>query len=407
MKQGKIDFVNEEGKTLSARLDLPLFTHPIAYAVFAHCFTCNKNLTAVRNISRALTQEGIAVLRFDFTGLGESEGDFTDTDFSSNVSDLVSAARFLEENYSSPQILIGHSLGGAAVIFAASKISSVKAVATIGAPCDPEHVTNLIKNSVEEIESLGKAEVELAGRKFTIKKKFLDDLRDKELTKVVAGLKAAFLIMHSPQDETVGIENAAEIYLAAKHPKSFVTLDGADHLLSDRQDSLYAGSMIAAWAMRYIEIPSEAGSLSTDKQVVGRIGEEHYTTEILAEGHSLIADEPESAGGNDFGPSPYALLSSSLAACTAMTLRMYADRKKWDLKEVKVHIQHGKDYARDCEDCEEKPGGKIDIFEREIELEGNLDNEQRARLIEIADKCPVHKTLHSEVNIKTFLKKPK
>lgn len=248
----KITFKNEKGQTLAARLELPKNSTPRAYALFAHCFTCNKNLTAVRTIGRTLTQKNIAVLRFDFTGLGESEGDFESTNFSSNIEDLYSAASFLAENYEAPSLLIGHSLGGAAVLFASKKISSVRAIATIGAPSNPEHVSHLFKNSVEEINDSGKAIVAIGGREFTIQKHFLEDIQDKNIKHQLEDFKNSILVMHSPQDTTVGIENAAEIYKAARHPKSFVSLNGADHLLSNKKDSEYVGQIIATWADRYL-----------------------------------------------------------------------------------------------------------------------------------------------------------
>ena len=403
MRSEKVQFTNANGYALSARLELPVDKHPHSYALFAHVFTGNKNLSATRHISRALTLNGIAVLRFDFTGLGESEGDFEDTNFTSNVEDLLAAARFLETNYLPPKILIGHSLGGAAVIFAAKHIESVKAVATIGAPSNPEHVSHLLEAKLDDIEKHGKATVSIDGRNFTIKKQFLDDLRSKNMFSILKELKKALLVLHSPQDSVVEIDNAAEIYKAAFHPKSFITLDGADHMLSNKHDSTYVGNLIASWVTRYIEIPKR-DKLKTNKQVVVRLGEEGYTTEIMAGRHGIIADESEQLGGNDFGPSPYELLSSSLGACTAMTLQMYARRKEWDLKEVKVHLSYDKDYLEDCESCE-KPESKIDHFDRVIELTGNLTEEQKSRLLEIAEKCPVHKTLHKEIVIHSFLDK--
>jgi len=402
MKSQKINFKNQSGEMLAARLELPVDSHPHSFALFAHCFTCNKNLIAVRNICRAMTLSGIAVLRFDFTGLGESEGDFENTNFSSNVDDLVSASKFLEENYQAPKILIGHSLGGAAVIFAAHQLPSVKAVATIGAPSSPAHVSHLFKNGLEEIRQKGEALITIGGREFSINKQFIEDLEEKNMVSTVRNLNCSLLVMHSPQDTTVSIENAADIYKAARHPKSFISLDGADHLLSDKVDSVYVGDLIACWVKRYIEMP-ESETLRTDKQVVVKLGNKGFTTEIMAGRHGLIADEPENFGGNDFGPTPYELVSAGLGACTAITLRMYADRKEWDLKEVIVHLDHQKLHAEDCEKCETKTG-KIDHFVRVIEFEANLNEEQKSRLLEIAEKCPVHKTLQSEVVVHTKLK---
>lgn len=403
MRTFQVSFDNAQGETLAARLELPANQHPHNYVLFAHCFTCNKNLVAIKNISRSLTRDGFAVLRFDFTGLGESEGEFADTNFSSNVEDLVQAARFLEQNYQAPTLLIGHSLGGAAVLAAKQHLPSVKAVTTIGAPYHPAHVAHLFQDSQEEITANGVAQVSIGGRPFKIKKQFIDDITELSTNfQVINNLNAALMVMHSPEDDTVEIDNATQIYKAAQHPRNFVSLDGADHLLGRRKDSLYVGDVIATWAKRYVEIPAQP-RLATDAQTVVYTGAQSYTTDILTGNHRLTADEPTSVGGNDFGPTPYDLLSAALGACTSMTLRMYADRKKWDLKGVKVHINHNKMHAQDCADCETEKG-KIDEFVRSIELEGNLDDTQRKRLMEIADKCPVHRTLHSEVKVRTELK---
>jgi len=404
MRSEKVEFTNSNGYKLSAKLELPADQHPHSFALFAHVFTGNKNLTATRHISRALTLDGIGVLRFDFTGLGESEGDFADTNFTSNVEDLMAAAQFLTDNYDAPKIMIGHSLGGAAAIFAASRLDSIQAVATIGTPSEPEHVSHLLEDSLETIEAKGVARVSVGGRMFTIKKQFLDDIRSKNMFKLLKELRKPILILHSPQDSVVEIENAAQIYHASYHPKSFVTLDGADHMLSNKTDAAYAGSLIASWVMRYLDLPKKE-VLRTERQVVAKLGEVGFTTEIMAGNHGLLADESEEVKGDDFGPSPYQLLSSALGACTAMTLQMYARRKKWDLKEVKVHLDHGKRYVDDCMACEEKER-KIDHFDRIIELEGNLTEEQKSRLMEIADRCPVHRTLEREIRIQTVLKEP-
>lgn len=402
MKTIKVNFLNENNEQLFGKLDMPISSKPKTFALFAHCFTCSKDLLAVGNISLALSQKDIAVLRFDFTGLGQSDGDFSDTNFSSNISDLVSAYNFLKENYDAPQILIGHSLGGAAVLYSAEHMPQVNSVVTIGAPSNPEHVGHLLENDKEQIESDGQAVVNLGGRPFTIKKQFLDDLEANSCLTKASNLNKALLILHSPQDTTVGVENAAQIYQSAKHPKSFISLDGADHLLSNKEDSLYAGQMIASWANKYITA-DVAPILETDKQAVVRTGENGYTTEIRVGEHALIADEPMSVGGADLGPSPYGYLLASLGACTSMTLRMYADIKKWDLKEVTVHLSHEKAHNEDSSDCDNK-STKIDKIDRVIELEGNLDDTQRKRLLEIADRCPVHKTLHSTVKVDTILK---
>ena len=398
----KVSFKNKNDELLAGRLELPKNRQPHNFIIFAHCFTCNKNLNAVRNISRALTNEGFGVLRFDFTGLGESDGDFENTNFSGNVQDLVTASNYLEENYGAPTLLIGHSLGGAAVIFAAAQIPSVKAVTVINSPSNPSHIMHLLKSSAEEIIQNGQAVVNLAGRDFTIKKQFLDDLKNKPLTEVVNGFEKALLILHSPQDTTVGIKNAEEIFKAARHPKSFISLDGADHLLSKKEDSQYVGNVIAGWASRYVDIPADKELLSGKEVVASLDSEDKFTTNLKLGDHYFIADEPIDFGGNNFGPSPYQYLSAGLAACTAMTIQMYARRKKWEVLSVKVHINYNKEHAVDCGNCENEDA-KLDTFNREITLEGSLSDEQKNRLLEIADKCPVHKTLHSETQIITSL----
>jgi putative redox protein len=402
MNLQKITFQNNEGETLSGRLEMPADRHPHNFAIFAHCFTCTKNLLAVKNISRALTANGFAVLRFDFTGLGESEGDFEDTNFSGNVSDLIAASRFLETKYKAPTLLIGHSLGGAAALFAAAEIASIKAVATIGAPSSPVHVKHLFKSTLHEINESGKALVNLSGRDFTIKKQFLDDLENKSLATVVENLRKPILILHSPQDDTVGIKNAEAIYKAARHPKSFISLDGADHLLMRKEDSIYAGQLIAGWSQRYID-SNEDVVLATKHQVVASLdAADGFTTAMKVGSHFLTADEPIDFGGNNYGPSPYELVSAGLSACTVMTLQMYAKRKGWALDNVKVHTSFGKSHAEDCQDCE-TDSAKLDTFHREITLSGNLDEKQKLRMLQIADKCPVHKTLHNTVQVLTKL----
>ncbi|MEM8927203.1 MAG: bifunctional alpha/beta hydrolase/OsmC family protein [Bacteroidota bacterium] len=404
MNTEKVTFRNKEGQQLVGRLEVPVDRHPHNFALFAHCFTCTKNLSAVRNISKALTSNGFAVLRFDFTGLGESEGDFADTNFSGNVEDLVAASDYLTENYKAPSLLIGHSLGGAAVIFAAAEIPSVNALATIGAPSNPVHVKHLLKSGIDEIKETGEAVVNLSGRDFKIKKQFLDDLETKSLPETAKLLRKPLLIMHSPQDDTVGIKNAEEIYVAAHHPKSFVSLDGADHLLFNKADSQYVGEVISGWAKRYLNITDRVElDVKTKHQVAASLeAEDGFTTQIKVGNHYMLADEPEGFGGNDFGPSPYELVSAGLSACTVMTLQMYAKRKGWPLKNVEVHTSYGKDHAEDCENCEDT-SAKIDTFHRELKMTGNLDQKQRERLVQIADKCPVHKTLHSETQVITTL----
>ncbi|SRX56096.1 bifunctional alpha/beta hydrolase/OsmC family protein [Aequorivita sp. CIP111184] len=398
----KVTFTNKDEEKLAGRLELPLDQKPHNFAIFSHCFTCTKNLTAVKNIGRALTAAGFGVLRFDFTGLGESEGDFENTNFSGNVEDLVEAANFLKEKYMAPTLLIGHSLGGAAAIFAASKIPSIKAVSVINSPSHPLHVMNLLKDSTQEINKNGKAKVNLGGIDFTIKKQFLDDLENNSLIDIISNFDKALLILHSPQDTIVSINNAEEIYKAAHHPKSFVSLDGVDHMLSEKKDSSYVGQVIAGWAARYVEIPAPEEIKSNSKVAASLNSDDKFSTNLKLGDHYFIADEPTEFGGNNFGPSPYEFLSGGLAACTVMTIQMYAKRKKWEVENVVCHINYSKDHAFDCEHCE-KDSAKIDTFTREIKLEGNLSEEQKNKLLVIADKCPVHKTLHSKTQVITKL----
>ncbi len=397
----KIRFENADGNALAARLDRPDGESPCAFALFAHCFTCSKDLRAAGAISRALTRHGIAVLRFDFTGLGESEGEFADTNFSSNVEDLIAAADYLSEHHEAPRILVGHSLGGAAVLQAAQRLDSVQAVSTIGAPYDPEHVTQHLQDAVEDIEEKGEARVQLAGRTFTIRKQFLDDLAATRMETTIRTLGRALLIFHSPVDQTVGANNAAKIFQAAKHPKSFVSLDDADHLLTDRSDAEYLGVVLGAWAEKYVD-RSVSEPDTPDEDVVTRT-EGTYRTAIQAGRHALVGDEPESVGGDDDGPTPYGFLLSALGSCTGMTLRMYADRKEWPLDETIVRLSHEKVHAEDCENCDTEQG-QVDRITREIEIRGRLSDDQRERLFEIANKCPVHRTLLGDVDVRSSLR---
>lgn len=408
MNTRKVTFTNSRGFELAARLELPEGEPPVAYAIFAHCFTCSKNIKAAVNISRAMSSRRIAVLRFDFTGLGESEGDFSSTTFTTQVSDLVAAARFLESEYRAPSLLVGHSLGGAAVLVAASEIPSAAAVVTIAAPYNPAHLRRLLGDSAEEIERQGEATVHLGENYFNIRKELLDDLERQRPAETLAQLKGALLVMHSPADSIVQIENATQIFQAARHPKSFISLGEADHLLSDAADSRYAGEVIASWAARYLDVVdrepmTQPDFQAADNRVTARTGEEGFRTEISANGFSLVADEPVSYGGTNEGPSPYEFLMSALGACTTMTVQMYARRKGWPLGEALVRLSHHKIHAEDCRDCESQDR-RIDKFTRELELIGELDQDQRQKLLEIAEKCPVHRTLTSEIRVDTTLK---
>lgn len=403
MRTERITFTGAQGDRLSARVDRPIDGRVQAWLLFAHCFTCSKDLRAVGNLTHALNQAGIGVFRFDFTGLGQSEGEFADTSLSSNVDDLRAAAAWMEEQLEAPAILVGHSFGGAAVIRAAGHLPSVRAVATIGAPFDPAHVTHLFEEALDEIEAEGSADVEIAGRRFTLSSDFVQDLDGRSMESAIRELRRPLLIFHSPIDQIVGVENARAIYEAARHPKSFVSLDDADHLLLDEGDSRYVGSVLAAWAARYLPPRPERGRSEAelaDDAVVTRTPGDTFRTEVLARGHALLADEPVAVGGDDLGPTPYDLLAAALGACTSMTLGMYARRKGWPLDEAAIRVRHTRIHARDSERCDDREP-RMDRLAREITLEGDLDAEQRARLLEIADRCPVHRTLSAGVEITT------
>nr|MBI1232416.1 alpha/beta fold hydrolase [Cytophagales bacterium] len=402
MKKERVNFKNRSGTTLSAFIYHPLDRQPRFYALFAHCFTCNKNLNAIQNICNTLSQTGVAVMSFDFTGLGSSEGDFEDTNFSSNVSDLLDASQFLADHYQAPSLLVGHSFGGAAAIFAAHSLSAVKALVTIGSPSELNHISHLFEGHLEAIEEKGSSQVKIGGRPFNINHSFLQDLRENNLASTLNKLRKPILILHSPQDRIVDISHAAQLYGQAFHPKSFVSLDGADHLLSDSKDSEYAGEMISSWSKKYIPtsmVPND----TKGHEVTTRLAGEGYTTEIKTPFHHLLADEPEALGGKNLGPNPYDLLMAALGACTTMTLKMYADRKKWDLKEIIVYLDHDKVHRTDGENFEKKEA-KVSRFTRRLEILGETDEAKIQKLLEIADKCPVHRTLKETIVIETYMK---
>ncbi len=402
MPAERFNFRSAEGLELAALLDRP-DGPPEAVALFAHCFTCGKHNRAARRIAEGLKLQGVAVLRFDFTGLGASEGEFANTTFSSNVDDLVAAADHLRQTLAAPAILIGHSLGGAAVLAAAHRIAEARAVVTINAPSDPAHVAGLFRDRIADIHAQGEVEVTLAGRPFRIRRAFLDDIAEQMPTQHIATLHKALLVFHSPTDETVGIDSASHIFTSAKHPKSFISLAGADHLVSRPGDAAYVANVIAAWADRYLETPAEfepAVDTAPGTVIVRETRKGTFQQEIISGAHRLVAEEPVKVGGLDSGPGPYDLLLAALGACTSMTLRLYADRKQLPLTRTQVRLRHDKIHAADCAECETKEG-TIDRIERAITLEGDLDPGQRARLMEMADKCPVHRTLTSKVEIRT------
>ena len=396
----RFDFTGDDGQALAGRLHRPA-ADPVAFAVFAHCFTCSKESRAATQIAKALAAKGIATLRFDFTGLGESEGDFSRTTFSHTVADVVAAADALRAEGHPPSLLVGHSLGGSAVLAAAHQVDEAVAVATIGAPFEPDHVAHLFGASIEEIEACGQALVDLGGRPFTIRKTVLVDVRAQCNEEKIASLKKALVVFHSPQDAIVGIDNARLIYEAARHPKSFISLDGANHLLTRRVDGTYVADVLRAWVGRYLPEPLEEvredapeGLVIVDGKASG------FLQRVQARGHVFAADEPETVGGTDLGPTPYELLLAALGTCSSMTLRMYANRKGWPLESVNVRLRHGRVHASDLDDAE-AGSGMVDVIDKELAFEGELSNEQRKRLLEIADRCPVHRTLLNEIRIRS------
>ncbi len=401
-RSDKVSFPGASGELLAGRLDWPL-GGPRAFALFAHCFTCSKDIFAANRVSQGLAARGFAVLRFDFTGLGASDGEFGNTNFSSNVADLVAATAYLRATHEAPKLLIGHSLGGAAVLKVAGEVPEALAVATIGAPFDPAHVAHNFQAKLDEIATTGAATVSLGGREFQIQKQFLDDLAGQSMREAVFSLRRALLVLHSPLDNTVSIDNAGEIFQAAKHPKSFISLDDADHLLTRREDAVYVAKVLSAWASRFL--PERRDGLVSPPQgevTVREAGEGTFPQVIAAGQHRMRADEPEKAGGTDSGPDPYSFLLAGLGACTAMTIRMYAERKGYPLKRAEVWLKHAKVHAVDCAECE-TTAGRVDVINREIELLGDLSDAQRADLLRIADRCPVHRTLHSEIHVDTRL----
>lgn len=403
MPSQSVEFSNADGAPLSGVLET-LDGGASAWAIFAHCFTCSKKSLAASRVARGLAEQGIGVLRFDFTGLGESGGDFSTSGFSSDVADLVAAADWMASTGRAVSLMIGHSLGGAATVVAAKALKDVKAVVTIGAPSDAGHIVEQFKESVPEIEADGRAQVNLGGRPFTLSRTFLEEVRKTTVIDAVKDLRKPFLILHAPGDDVVGIDNATDLFVAAKHPKSFVSLDRADHLLSGKNDAAFAIDVISGWSAQYTGIVGKAQEAEpqANKVIVRETGANGpYQNEVLIGGRKFFADEPASYGGADTGPDPYAWVIAGLGACTSITMRMYANRKKWPVEQVTIRLEHDKRHADDCVDC--GPGDRIDVFTRYIEIEGDLDEEQRARMLEIADRCPVHRTLESGAKVETHL----
>lgn len=396
MTKQTVEFTNDDGVRLEGELHWPA-TRVRAYAIFAHCFTCTRRSKAAVTIARALNRAGFAVLTFDFTGLGGSAGEFAETNFTTNVGDVVAAAAWLEAEHAAPQLLIGHSLGGTAALAAAARVPSCAAVATLAAPARAAHVKHLLGDDLEALERDGVATVSIGERPFRLKRQFIDDVERQSVPERLRELRAAVLVMHAPLDRIVSIDNASEIFTHAVHPKSFVSLDDADHLLSRTADAEYAAGVLAAWAARYIAAPAEPDDATG---AIARTDNEGFTTDVAAGRHALVADEPESAGGADLGPSPYELLAAALATCTSMTLQMYARQKQWPLIEASVRVAHDRIHAEDCANCETTEG-RVDRLTRTVTLTGDLDDEQRTRLLEIADRCPVHRTLTGEIVIET------
>ncbi|MCF7354936.1 bifunctional alpha/beta hydrolase/OsmC family protein [Vibrio sp. CK2-1] len=403
VQKKKLTFTNHDGIELAGLLELP--EQPIAFALFAHCFTCTKDIVSASRIAKGLADKGIAVLRFDFTGLGNSDGDFSNSNFSANLDDLHSAANYLREHYQAPDFLIGHSLGGTAVLAAAENIPETKAIVTIGAPAEPSHVLKQFTDNIDEIVAKGSKQVDLAGRPFTIKKQFIDDLQSYTLAERINNLKKPLLIFHSPLDTTVSINQAKIIYNAAKHPKSFISLDKADHLLTSKHDAEYVATTIQAWVQRYLSINNKINSSEKpvpSGQVVVEEKNHAFLRNIITESHQFPSDEPVRVGGSNLGPTPYDLLLASLGSCTSMTLRMYANQKKLNVTKIDIQLRHDRIHNEDCQNCID---GKFvqDVIYRELTIEGDLTEQQRQRMLEIADRCPVHRTLHNEIDIQTKL----
>lgn len=395
MSDKSFTFQNEEGRPLSGLLESPEGT-PRGWAIFAHCFTCGKDSRAAVHISRALSRAGIGVLRFDFagTGIGSAHGEAVS--FASDVTDLKSAANAMTAAGMTPSLLIGHSLGGTAALVAAADLPDIVAVATIGAPAELQHILKVFNASdLDTVRRDGEASVEIAGRPFLIRRSFIDAVAEVDVEKAVAALRRPLLVLHSPIDQVVGIEHASRIFVAARHPKSFVSLDMADHLIADAANANFVSAMVATWANRYLsplvaDLPQveAADGVEAIETLAGK-----FQLRVRSGKHTIFSDEPASVGGLGSGLSPYELVSAGLAACTVMTMRLYANRKGFPLERASTRVEH------------KKVADMVppDRFTRTIVLEGPLDEEQRARILEIADRCPVDLTLIRGSDVQTDL----
>lgn len=394
-----ISFKNSAGHQLAAVIEQPVI--PVkCYALFAHCFSCGKDILIASRIARSLVARGVAVLRFDFTGIGDSEGEFESSNFTSNIDDIISATNHLREHYSAPQILIGHSLGGTAMLNAAEQVSEAKAVVSIAAPFTADHILSHFQDKVEELEQKEKVDIELAGKILTINREFVSDLKAHSNEDRISQLRKALLILHSPFDEIVPIEEATKIFVNAKHPKSFVSLDKADHLITDKEDAEYVANTIVAWASRYIEEDSSTSQVIDKGEVLIGEGNKKFLREVASDDHTWFSDEPLAVGGDNLGPDPYEQLLSSLGTCTSMTLRMYANHKGWPVEDIQVKLKHSRQHDQDCEQPDEK-SCKIELIQKFITIKGDLDEQQINRLVEVADRCPVHKTLLGKIKLES------
>ena len=395
----RFSFENASGLQLAAIVDLPIL--PIKYfALYAHCFSCGKDILVAARIARSLAAKGIAVMRFDFTGIGSSEGSFEESNFTNNCLDIVAATEYMRQHYQAPRLLIGHSLGGTAMLNAAEHIPEAAAIVSIAAPASPDHVLSHFESEVDKLEKQEKVDIELANKTLTISRDFVADLKQHSLLEKISQLRKALLIFHSPIDNIVSINEASKIFVAAKHPKSFISLDKADHLITEKKDIEYIAEAINAWALRYIDADiAEVPKIDSGEVLVGE-GNNNFLREVASDDHAWFSDEPIAVGGDNLGPDPYEQLLSSLGTCTSMTLRMYVNHKGWQVDDIQVELKHSRQHIQDCEQPDKKLC-KIELIEKLITITGQLDEKQLKRLTEVADRCPVHKTLLGEIKIQS------